>query len=78
MLLSATVDGVGVGYMPEPIVAQHLAQGRLVILLEEWSDTLPGLFLYHPSRRQTPMPLQVFIRFIEKWRRQAQAARVGA
>jgi DNA-binding transcriptional LysR family regulator len=75
LLLSAIVDGVGVGYMPEPIVASHVAQGLLVILLEEWSETLPGLFLYHPSRRQTPMPLQVFIRFIEKWRKRTQADR---
>jgi hypothetical protein len=35
---------------------------------------LPGVFLYHPSRRQTPMPLQVFLRFIEKWRKNALAA----
>jgi DNA-binding transcriptional LysR family regulator len=75
MLLSAALEGVGIGYLPEPIVARHLAQGRLVTLLEGWNRTLPGVFLYHPSRRQTPMPLQVFLRFIEKWRKSALAAR---
>jgi hypothetical protein len=40
-------------------------------LLEGWSCTLPGIFLYHPSRRQTPMPLQVFLKFVEKWRKRA-------
>lgn len=73
-MLNSTLEGVGVAYLPEPIVAAHLAQGRLVPLLEDWSITHPGVFLYHPSRRQTPMPLQVFLRFIEKWRKRTRQA----
>jgi DNA-binding transcriptional LysR family regulator len=69
LALQNTLLGVGVGYLPEPIVAPHLAQGRLVALLEGWSNTLPGVFLYHPSRRQTPKPLEVFLKFVEKWRK---------
>jgi DNA-binding transcriptional LysR family regulator len=69
LLLSAALDGVGVAYLAEPMIEQHLAEGRLVTLLEGWSCTLPGIFLYHPSRRQTPMPLLVFLKFIEKWRK---------
>jgi len=68
VLLKSATDGTGVGYLPEPMVALHLAQGRLVSFLEDWSGTVPGVFLYHPSRRQTPMPLTAFIRFIEKQR----------
>jgi DNA-binding transcriptional LysR family regulator len=74
LMLRSTLDGIGVGFLPEPIVAPYLAQGRLVSLLEGWSRTLPGVFLYHPSRRQTPMPLQVFLRFVEKWRKHAFVA----
>jgi DNA-binding transcriptional LysR family regulator len=69
LLTRATLDGVGVAYLAEPPIAAELAQGRLVNLLEGWSHTLPGVFLYHPSRRQPPMPLQVFLRFVEKWRK---------
>ncbi|HEX4293648.1 MAG TPA: LysR family transcriptional regulator [Rhizomicrobium sp.] len=78
ILLSATLDGVGVSYQAEPMVG-HIAQGRLVPLLEDWSRTMPGIFLYHPSRRQPPMPLKVFLNFIEKWRKtgRAPAARAG-
>ena len=72
LLLRSTLDGVGVGYLPEPMIASHVTEGRLIILLEDWSHTLPGIFLYHPIRRQTPMPLQVFLRFLEKWRKGAQ------
>ncbi len=73
-LLNATLQGVGIGYLPGPIVAPHLAEGRLIALLDDWSNMLPGVFLYHPSRRQTPMPLQVFLRFVEKWRRNTRPA----
>lgn len=74
LLLSAALDGVGVAYVAEPIAEPHLAQGQLITLLEGWSCTLPGIFLYHPSHRQTPMPLQVFLRFVKKWRKGALAA----
>jgi DNA-binding transcriptional LysR family regulator len=75
LLLNTILDGVGVGYLPEPIVAPYLARGRLVSLLEDWRRTHHGVFLYHPSRRQTPMPLQVFLRFIETWRKTAAVSR---
>jgi DNA-binding transcriptional LysR family regulator len=75
MALNAALDGIGVAFLAEPMVAKHLREGRLVCLLDDWSRTLPGAFLYHPSRRQPPMPLQVFIRYIEAWRRQTQAER---
>jgi DNA-binding transcriptional LysR family regulator len=69
LALSAVLDGIGIAYLPEPLVAPSLAQGALVMLHEDWSGTLPGVFLYYPSRRQTPVPLRVFIDFIKKWRR---------
>ena len=72
LVLSNVLDGVGIGYLPEPIVASHVARGELAILLEAWSRKLPGVYLYHPSRRQTPMPLQVFLRFVETWRTHAK------
>jgi hypothetical protein len=65
------LDGAGVAYLAEPMIAPQIALGRLAALLDGSSCTLPGIFLYHPNRRQTPMPLQVFLRFIEKWRKYA-------
>ena len=73
LMLSASLDGAGVGYLAEPLVASHLARGDLVNLLEGWSGEQPGVFLYHPSRRQTPAPLRVFLEFVEAWRRGARA-----
>ena len=71
LVLSAVVDGVGVAYLAEPLVASLLAEGRLVALLQGWSSTLPGIFLYYPSRHQIPMPLSVFLKFIETWRKRS-------
>jgi DNA-binding transcriptional LysR family regulator len=75
VVLSSALDGVGIAYLPEPMIASHLERGRLVPLLDGWSRTMPGIFLYHPSRRQTPMPLQVFLKFVEKWRKHAWVTR---
>jgi DNA-binding transcriptional LysR family regulator len=77
LLLNAILDGVGVGQVPEPLAAPHLATGRLVNLLPNWSSARTGVFLCHPSRRQTPMPLQVFLRFIEKSRKPVPIASAG-
>jgi DNA-binding transcriptional LysR family regulator len=73
----SALDGVGVAHLPEPIVASHLSEGRLIPMLEDWSRTLPGVFLYHPSRRQTPKPLEVFLRFVEKWRKRTLTGAVA-
>jgi DNA-binding transcriptional LysR family regulator len=68
LMKSAILDGAGIGYLPEHMMAEHLASGRVVTVLDGWSRQVDGVFLYHPSRRQTPMPLQVFLRFIEAHR----------
>jgi DNA-binding transcriptional LysR family regulator len=74
VLLSVTLDGVGVGYIPEPIAEPYLLKGQLVRLLPTWDFLFPGIFLYHPSRRQTPMPLTVFLKFIKEWRNAPRSA----
>jgi DNA-binding transcriptional LysR family regulator len=69
LVLRTALAGVGVGYLPEPMVRAQLANGSLVRLLDGWAGYRAGLYLYYPSRRQMPRPLQVFIEFIEKNRR---------
>jgi DNA-binding transcriptional LysR family regulator len=67
--LHCVLDGVGVAYLPEPMVAPHIARGELANLLPDWSGERSGVFLYHPSRRQPPAPLQALIDFLEDRRR---------
>lgn len=77
MILSAAIDGVGVAYLAEPIIKPFLSDGRLVRVLPEWDYWIPGAFLYHPSRRQTPMALAVFLQFIKGWRKTNQQPFAG-
>ena len=65
LVLSAALDGIGMAYLPEPLIGPSLAQGALVMLHEDWSGTLPGVFLYYPSRRQLPTALRAFVDFVK-------------
>ncbi|MBO3273713.1 LysR family transcriptional regulator [Pseudomonas schmalbachii] len=51
----AAVGGVGIAYLPEEEFAPHLAEGRLLRVLEDWCPPFAGYHLYYPSRRQ-PSP----------------------
>ncbi len=52
-ILSAADAGFGLAYLPEDIVRPHIADGRLVRVLDEWCPPFPGYHLYYPSRRQS-------------------------
>ncbi|QZC93619.1 LysR family transcriptional regulator [Pseudomonas sp. ERGC3:05] len=51
-LLKAAVDGFGLSYIPQDIVAPYLADGRLIAVLDDWCAPFAGFHLYYPSRRQ--------------------------
>ncbi len=51
--LDAALSGLGLAYVPEDTVREHLARGRLRRVLEDWCPPFPGYHLYYPSRRQT-------------------------
>lgn len=52
-LLNAALDGFGLSYIPEDIVAPYIAAGDLVQVLDDWCAPFVGFHLYYPSRRQT-------------------------
>ncbi|MGO6692453.1 LysR family transcriptional regulator [Rhizobium johnstonii] len=51
--LNAVLAGLGLAYMPQDLVVAHLADGRLVRVLEDWCLPFSGYHLYYPSRRHT-------------------------
>lgn len=53
MRLQAVLQGLGLAYMPEDLVQELVAQGRLVRVLEDWCEPFSGYHLYYPSRRQS-------------------------
>jgi DNA-binding transcriptional LysR family regulator len=60
-LLGAAVEHMGLAQMPQPIAAGLLRTGELVDVLERFAPTVPGVFLYYPSRHQMMPKLRAFI-----------------
>jgi DNA-binding transcriptional LysR family regulator len=53
--------GLGLAYAFEPMVMEQLRTGRLQMVLERYAPTVPGYFLYFPSRSRSSAPLRLFI-----------------
>jgi DNA-binding transcriptional LysR family regulator len=50
--LKAALAGIGLAYLPEDQVLNHVADGRLIRVLDDWCMPFSGYHLYYPSRRQ--------------------------
>jgi DNA-binding transcriptional LysR family regulator len=54
LLAAAAVRaGAGLGYMLEHDVAEEIANGQLIQVLDTWCPPFPGCYLYYPSRQIT-------------------------
>lgn len=60
-ILGAALDGAGLGFLPDELVAQHVGAGRLASLMEDWCPLWPGLHAYYPSRRHSSRALALVI-----------------
>lgn len=61
LTIRAALDGIGLAFALEEHVAEHIAHGRLVRVLEDWCPPFDGFFLYYPSRRHQPPALQALV-----------------
>jgi DNA-binding transcriptional LysR family regulator len=61
VVLQAALQGLGIAYASHEWIEGWLKDGKLVRLLERYSPKFPGVYLYHPSRRQQPPALRAFI-----------------
>jgi DNA-binding transcriptional LysR family regulator len=59
--LSLAEQGVGLVFTFEPLAAAPLREGRLQRVLEAYAVTVPGFFLYYPSRAQRSPALGLFV-----------------
>jgi DNA-binding transcriptional LysR family regulator len=50
--VNAPLAGLGLAYLSEDQVQEHVAEGRLVRVLGDWCPPFSGYHLYYPSRRQ--------------------------
>jgi DNA-binding transcriptional LysR family regulator len=75
LAVRAAVDGLGVAYTIEALAEPFLRSGQLVRILEDWSPSIEGLFLYYPGHRQVPATLRALIDMIRTVRRPASTKR---
>ncbi|WP_416908485.1 MAG: LysR family transcriptional regulator [Polymorphobacter sp.] len=73
-LHAMAVQGLGIAFVSEPLVADHLASATLMPVLEDYQHSSPGLFLHYPSRKQVAPKLRAFI---DHLRDEIRAGRVG-
>jgi DNA-binding transcriptional LysR family regulator len=72
--LRAAIDGLGIAFATQQMIAPHVAAGQLVTLLEAWSGLFPGYYLCYPAQRQMAPPLRAFIDSIRSQARESGAS----
>jgi DNA-binding transcriptional LysR family regulator len=57
--------GFGIIFTFEEFLAPAFATGALVPVLQDWTQSFSGPFLYYNSRRHMPQPLKAFVEFLK-------------
>jgi DNA-binding transcriptional LysR family regulator len=68
---------LGIAYTIEAHAEPFLRSGQLVRVLEDWSPSFGGFFLYYPSHRQVPAALRALIDMIRSAGGSKSAERLG-
>ena len=55
------MDGVGVAFVRDDVVAAELGDGRLVPLLLPWPAPFPGFHLFYPRQRHMVPAVRAFV-----------------
>lgn len=63
-LADAAVQGMGIAMLPEFIVTEHLAEGRLEVLLDAYEPQSLGIYAVLPSNRYMPYRVRALIDFL--------------
>lgn len=62
LAIHGALAGVGIALAYEDQVAGYLDEGKLIRVLEDWSPSFPGFFIYYPDRRHQSAALSALIR----------------
>jgi DNA-binding transcriptional LysR family regulator len=73
LMANMAVAGLGLAYLPEDVVQDHVVAGRLVRVLTDWSAPASGYHLYYPSRRQATPAFALLVDALRYRRTQSSA-----
>jgi DNA-binding transcriptional LysR family regulator len=65
-LLIATLDGLGIAYMPTFIAGPYLAEGRLEAVLKGQVRSSQRIFALYPRNRNPPPKVRAFVDFLRR------------
>lgn len=65
VLVDAALDGLGLAYVFESMVAKLVMEKRLMRVLDRYCPEVPGYFLYYPSRLNLAPKLKALIDFLK-------------
>ena len=68
LMLEAALCGAGLAYLSDHAVKEHVAAGRLVQVLADWTPPYDGLCLYFSGRRHVPAKLRALIELARELR----------
>lgn len=74
-ILHAALAGFGLAYVPEAMVRQDIAAGRLEAVLRDWCPVFTGYHLYYPANRQLSRAMQVMVDALHEPSKSPVAAR---
>lgn len=60
-IVRASLAGHGLAFVPEDMVLEDIAAGRLVRVLDDWCHAYPGYYLYYPSRLHPSSAMSVVV-----------------
>jgi DNA-binding transcriptional LysR family regulator len=69
LMVEAALDGLGLAFVSDFWVAEHLAAGNLQAVLEDWTPPFPGLRLYYPRHRHMTAGLRAFVDMLRQERK---------
>jgi DNA-binding transcriptional LysR family regulator len=64
LMIQAALEGCGIAFAFESQVAELIASGKLIRVLEDWCPYYGGFYLYYPGRRHVPATLRAFVDFV--------------
>jgi DNA-binding transcriptional LysR family regulator len=66
LMVEAAMEGLGLAFVSEFWVTEHLAAGSLRAVLEDWTPPFPGLRLYYPRHRHMTAGLRAFVELLRE------------